>query len=190
MPESEARFLSSPLPASEHRLAGYAARFNERANIDGEYIEVIAPGAFAQSLKANDQLALLHHFNVAIIGRKSSGTLRLREDAVGLAVEIDLDPSTPDGATALGLVRRGDLRGMSFGFWVRSESWEEPKWPALPVRTLHEVRLTEVSIVAYPAYGGTSIGLASQTTGAASPGYRARLARLEAAEKAIGRPSR
>ena len=187
MAGSETRFQASPLGASANRLSGYAARFGERANIGGEFIEIIAPGAFARSLRENDQLALLHHLYSRIIGRKSSGTLRLREDAIGLAVEIDIDPSTPDGATALGLVRRGDLRGMSFGFSVRSESWEEPTWPALPVRTLREIRLGEVSIVPHPAYDGTSIGLASETVGSASPGYRVRLARLEAAERAVGR---
>src|SRR5262249_1804476 len=79
-------------------LRGYATVFNDEATIHEygqEFREQIAPGAFREAL-AGDVVALYNHNRDAVLGRTSSGTLRLNEDAKGLSFEIDL----PD--TALG----------------------------------------------------------------------------------------
>lgn len=137
-------------------VAGYAAVFNSAADIGGYWQEVIAPGAFSETLRNDDILAYSAHDSARILGRTSSGTLRLREDATGLAVEIDL-PDTTDGRDVAELVRRGDLKGMSFGFMVTKEQWDETVNP--PVRTIQQVELIEVSAVGRPAYADTSLGL-------------------------------
>src|SRR3546814_1026934 len=87
------------------------------------------------------------------------GTLRLKEDDKGLAVEIDL-PDTSDGRDVATLIQRGDVSGMSFGFRVTHDEWDETVDP--PVRTVHAVELREVSVVSEPAYEGTSIALRSE----------------------------
>lgn len=139
-------------------VAGYAAVFNSAADIGGYWQEVIAPGAFSDTLRNDDILAYSAHDSARILGRTSSGTLRLREDATGLAVEIDL-PDTTDGRDVAELVRRGDLKGMSFGFMVTKEQWDETVNP--PVRTIQQVELIEVSAVGRPAYADTSLGMRS-----------------------------
>lgn len=139
-------------------VVGYAAVFNQRADIGGYFGEVIAPGAFKRSITEDDIHAYYAHDGGRVLGRKSAGTLRLSEDARGLSVEIDL-PNTTDGNDVRELVSRGDVSGMSFGFRVTREEWDETSDP--PTRTIHEVRLYEVSPVPKPAYEGTTIAMRS-----------------------------
>lgn len=137
---------------------GYAALFNSEADIGGYFREVIAPGAFTETLKNDDIRALIDHDTGRVIGRSSAGTLRLKEDDKGLSVEIDL-PDTTDGRDLAVQLERGDISGMSFGFIVRHDEWDETSDP--PTRTIHAVDLLEVSAVAFPAYGDTEIALRS-----------------------------
>jgi len=137
---------------------GYAALFNSEADIGGYFREVIAPGAFRETLKNDDIRALIDHDTGRVIGRSSAGTLRLKEDDKGLSVEIDL-PDTTDGRDLAVQLERGDISGMSFGFIVRHDEWDETSDP--PTRTIHAVDLREVSAVAFPAYGDTEIALRS-----------------------------
>ncbi|MBD9542940.1 HK97 family phage prohead protease [Ensifer sp. ENS04] len=141
--------------ADEKRtLVGYAAVFNSPTDIGGWWTERIAPGAFAAAI-SGDVRALVDHDMGRVIGRTKSGTLRLAEDAKGLAVEIDI-PNTTDGNDLWELVERGDVSGMSFGFSVTKQSWDETVDP--PTRTIEAVDLFEVSAVAWPAYDDTEIG--------------------------------
>jgi len=135
-------------------LVGYASVFNSPADIGGYWTEMIAPGAFASQLTA-DVRALVDHDSGRVIGRTKSGTLRLSEDAKGLRVEVDV-PDTTNGNDLWVLVERGDISGMSFGFRVTKEAWDETVDP--PTRTIQAVELTEVSAVAFPAYDDTTIG--------------------------------
>lgn len=153
-------------PASPELLAGqngktakgYAALFNTRAEIGGAFVEVIAPGAFSDAVASADVRALIDHDSGRVIGRTKAGTLRLAEDAKGLMVEIDL-PDTTDGRDLAVQLERGDISGMSFGFRVTREEWDETG--TMPVRTIRAVDLFEVSAVAFPAYSDTSIALRS-----------------------------
>lgn len=135
-------------------LVGYAAVFNLPADIGGWFTETIAPGAFSSQLNA-DVRALVDHDAGRVIGRTKSGTLRLSEDDRGLKVEIDV-PNTSDGNDLWELVTRGDISGMSFGFRVMKDTWDETVDP--PLRTIQAVNLVEVSAVAWPAYDDTELG--------------------------------
>ena len=139
---------------NKRTLVGYAAVFNSDADIGGHWIERIAPGAFSSTI-GGDIVALVDHDAGRVIGRTKSGTLRLAEDAKGLRVEIDV-PNTTDGNDLWELVERGDISGMSFGFVVTKQSWDETIDP--PVRTIHAVDLREVTATAFPAYDDTTIG--------------------------------
>lgn len=137
---------------------GYAALFNVPAKIGDAFVEVIAPGAFNDAVQNADVRALIDHDSGRVIGRTKAGTLRLQEDAAGLMVEIDL-PDTTDGRDLAVQLERGDISGMSFGFRVTKEEWDETG--DIPVRTIRGVDLFEVSAVAFPAYADTSIALRS-----------------------------
>lgn len=137
---------------------GYAALFDVEADIGGYFREKIAPGAFSETLKSADVRALVNHDTGRVIGRSTSGTLRLVEDERGLAVEIDL-PDTSDGRDLAVQLERGDISGMSFGFRVTHDEWDETG--DTPLRTVRAIELYEVSAVAFPAYDDTEIALRS-----------------------------
>jgi len=160
MTKVEKRAATQPVAVDGMTVAGYAAVFNSPTNIGDMWQEVVAPGAFADTLRANDTdvLALYSHEIERLLGRQSSGTLRLAEDDKGLAVEIDL-PDTTDGRDVATLIKRGDLKGMSFGFCVTHDEWDETVTP--PKRTIHAVDLMEVTITASPAYEDTECGMRS-----------------------------
>ena len=139
-------------------VTGYAAIFGEWAQIWDWMEESVARGAFANSLRTADVRAYFDHDRGRVLGRSSAGTLRIEEDAKGLRVEIDL-PDTTDGRDVATLIERGDVDGLSFGFSVLRQEWDETVSPAR--RTILEVDLREVSIVSEPAYDGTSIALRS-----------------------------
>lgn len=145
-------------PEGESRIVGYAAVFGKRSVDLGGFTEEIAPGAFSRSLKDDDVAALVDHDPSRIIGRKSSGTLRLAEDRVGLRMEVDI-PDTTVGRDILESIRRGDVRGQSFGFRTVSDDWRMED--GLAHRTLIEARLRDVGPVTFPAYPDTTVAVRS-----------------------------
>ena len=148
---------TSVKPGAGRTIAGYAAVFGSTADIGDSFREIIAPGAFSGTL-GNDVMALIGHDRNRVLGRTTAGTLRLSEDETGLAVEIDL-PDTTDGRDLAVLIERGDVSGMSFGFVVTKQSWDETG--PVPTRTIEAVDLREVTVTAFPAYDDTKIALRS-----------------------------
>ena len=148
----ERRGLVVELRAKGRRLEGYAATFGNSAAIGGRFVETIARGAFAASLRGRgDILALVDHDPARVLARTRSGTLRLAEDTRGLAFDLDV-PDTGAGRDVLALAERGDLGGMSFGFTAVDEHRDGDR------RELRAVELHEISVVlAWPAYEGTVI---------------------------------
>ncbi|MDP2330406.1 MAG: HK97 family phage prohead protease [Reyranella sp.] len=140
------------------QLAGYAAVFDAPSQDLGGFVEIVKPGAFDRTLRSNtaDPLALVAHMPDRVLGRRSAGTLRLKEDAKGLAFEIDL-PNTTAARDLLVSVERGDVKGASFAFVVPAggDKWEVRGETVF--RELHEVALHEISITASPAYQDTTV---------------------------------
>lgn len=137
------------------KVAGYAAVFNEETTIGGQFREMIAPGAFTNAIGRDDVVFLINHEGLPL-ARTRSGTLTLREDDRGLYMEAMLDMSDPDVRSIVPKMRRGDLDKMSFAFIPVRQSWSED---AMPLRTVEEAQLYDVSIVTTPAYNQTEIGL-------------------------------
>jgi uncharacterized protein len=140
------------------KVSGYAAVFNEAADIAGMFREVIAPGAFRDAIGRDDVVFLINHDGLPL-ARTRSGTLTLTEDATGLRIDTTLDPEDPDVKSITGKMKRGDLDKMSFAFRATKQAWDETTNP--PTRTIQEAELYDVSIVTSPAYDGTSIALRS-----------------------------
>ena len=147
----------------QHTIRGHAAVFDQFSQpIAGQFVEKVSRGAFSRALEEQqDVRALWNHDSALVLGRTKSGTLRLREDRQGLAVEID-PPDTQVGRDAVESIRRGDVDQMSFGFVVKQDSFEERGGPnGELVRTLEDVDLFDVSPVTYPAYEGTDVAVRS-----------------------------
>lgn len=133
-------------------FTGYASVFNSRSENLGGFTEFVAPGAFTRSLKSRNDVKLLwNHDAGQVLGSTRAKSMTLTEDARGLKVEAKL-PNTQLGRDTAELLRTGLVDSMSFGFNVIKDSWNAEG----NERTLHAVRLHEVSIVAFPAYAGTA----------------------------------
>jgi hypothetical protein len=153
---------------ADNVISGYAVVFNVQTVIGGEFRERVAPGAFTRTLREKpDVVALLSHDSGRVLGRVSAGTLSLRENGAGLYFSLNVDSSTPEGQTALGTVGRQDMKGCSFGFLVRAESWDDGG-DQLPLRTITDVDLLEVTLTAFPAYEATSASLRGASNNAAA----------------------
>lgn len=136
-------------------FSGYAALFNADSEPMGGFTERIAPGAFTRSLKSHgwDIKLLANHDPGRVLGSTRAKTLRLVEDERGLRVEATL-PDNTDGRDIAESIRRGDIDAMSFGFTTQPQG---DTWSADgKTRTLTDVKLYEVSIVAWPAYPSTA----------------------------------
>lgn len=144
-------------------LEGYAALFDEWTQIGGDewgFMESIAPGAFARSLKeADDIKAFFNHDGNQVLGSTFAKTAEFEEDKKGLRAVI-YPPDTVAGRDVVTLVKRGDVRGMSFMFRVRpnGDDWTDPEQKGeLPKRVLRDLQLFEAGPVTFPAYEATSI---------------------------------
>lgn len=140
---------------------GHAAVFNRKANIGGYFLEEVAPEAFNKTIKEADVRLLMNHNPDLVMARNRSGTLRLSVDDVGLVSDADLDRRqtyTNDAAIAM---ERGDVNQMSFGFRVVADDWDYDSHD-LPLRTIREAELFDVSLVTYPAYVETDAALRSE----------------------------
>lgn len=143
------------------KIVGHAAVFNTLSEDLGGFREKIEPGAFTSAIKEDDVRALFNHDPNHILGRNKSGTLRLKEDQTGLAIEID-PPDTQIGRDLMISLERGDIDQMSFGFSVKPNgaNWGEDE-DGMAIRTLTDVRLFDVSPVTYPAYPETDVAIRS-----------------------------
>lgn len=140
-------------------VSGYAAVFDQEADIGGMFREVIRKGAFTDALKRNDDVVFLVNHGGLPLARTRSGTLKLTEDDKGLRIETDLDAGDPDVVQITRKMARNDLDRMSFQFRATKQEWDDTQEP--PLRSILAVELYDVSIVNTPAYDGTDIALRS-----------------------------
>jgi HK97 family phage prohead protease len=133
-------------------FTGYASVFNSSSEDLGGFREFVAPGAFKRSLQARNEIKLLwNHDTNEPLASVRGGSLQLVEDNHGLKVTAKL-PNTTRGRDVAELLRSKVIDSMSFGFNVIKDSWSNNG----SVRTLESVRLSEVSVVTFPAYAATT----------------------------------
>lgn len=136
--------------ASSGTFAGYASTFGGEPD---SYGDIIAPGAFSESLKEHQAKAsvpalLWAHDSSEPIGR----WLTLKEDRYGLAVTGKLTLATKRGAEAHALMKDGAL-GLSIGYRVAPGGVARQGSNQI----LTAVQLFEVSAVAMPANSSARI---------------------------------
>jgi HK97 family phage prohead protease len=176
-PEHEVRCLMAGLElraaaagaSGPGTLIGYAAVFNMLSEDLGGFREKILPGAFGDCIKRCDVRALRNHDPSQLLGRNRAGTLRMREDALGLRVEIDLS-DTQVGRDTAEDVRSRNMDGQSFSFRVKPDDvewiWESDP-PTRIVRRFEEIY--DVGPVTYPAYTDTSAAMRSMDKAKPAP---------------------
>ena len=149
-------------PESRH-IEGYGSVFNERSLDLGGFVEMIAPGAFDGVIERSDVKCYLDHNpekGILARSRNGKGSLSLVIDEKGLRYEFDA-PHTNLGDEVVEGLKRGDYSQSSFAFTVDDEVWTKEA-DGTYLRTITKIGgLYDVSIVANPAYEGTSVALRS-----------------------------
>lgn len=122
----------------------------------GQFVEQVKSGVMQKALdNARDVKILLNHNWDNELGSIKSGTLSLKEDNIGLFAEAEItDP------TIIVKAKNNELRGWSFGFQSKKDSWGVTDNPSVARRFLEDINISEVSIIdskMLPFYAGTSI---------------------------------
>ena len=146
-------------------IVGYGAVFYD-GTADTEYrvwddfVERIAPGAFDRALaEADDVRGLFNHDPNQVLGRTSSGTMRLKVDKKGLVYEIEAD-DTQVARDVQRFIERGDVTGSSFSFEITDQEWRTED--GVDIREIQGVKLYDTGPVTFPAYPGTEAELRTE----------------------------
>lgn len=150
-------------------LEGYAAVFNTPARIrdlQGDFDEVILPGAFTRSLAKRTPKLQWDHGKDPRIGTAPIGKFqRIAEDSKGLHVRARLF-THPDVERIREAIAEGAVDGMSFRFAVPKGG---DKWSArsgdVDLREVGEADTFELGPVAFQAYDTTSVSVRSLLSG-------------------------
>lgn len=166
-------------------IDGYGAVFNSPTRInswEGEFDEQLAPGAFRKSLRERTPIMQFDHGHHPLLGSLPLGRWdTVEEDEQGLHVVGRLSDNWLVEPFR-DAIRDGGVTGMSFRFSVVNEVWTDAHGKKLrddelaemlwhgagdrgPIlRTLKEVKVSEVGPVTWPAYDSTSVGVRSADT--------------------------
>ena len=111
-------------------IEGHAAVYEEKTNIGDYFYEIIERGAFDEC-DFDDVLFSVNHDMRKIPlarSRRNNGnsTMQLNLDTKGLYVKADLDvDNNTESKNLYSAVKRGDINGMSFIFYVKEDRWED-----------------------------------------------------------------
>ena len=142
------------------KITGYAAKFNKWSLDLGGFREKIKKGAFDEAMEVSDVRALKNHDPNLLLGRTTSGTLRLSSNSVGLGFEID-PPDTSTGRDTVTEIRRKDITGCSFSFTTAEDDWKYLEDGSVERTIIRVGELFDVGPVTYPAYPDTTVAARS-----------------------------
>ena len=169
--EREVRFLPMEVRTEEETehgavIEGYPIVFNQEEDF-GDWREVIDPASVNEKNLRDVALMVGHDFGMIPLAHSrrnnGSGTMQLTPDERGVKMRAVLDTeNNPKAKEAYSAIKRGDLSGMSFAFIVNEERWENLDTDKPLRRITGFLRIFECSLVAFPAYSGTSVQAASE----------------------------
>lgn len=155
------------------RIIGHPVVYDRWSEDLGGFREKIMPGAATKTIKESDIRVLFNHDPNFVLGRNKAGTATFEEDAKGVRM-VNFPPDTD---TIRDLVitpmERKDITQMSFAFSVVNpepmdpqdgvrygDHWEAPKKSGgLWERFVNEFRMYDGSVVTFPAYPTTDVGV-------------------------------
>lgn len=165
-------------------LEGYAAVFNSPSRIrdlQGDFDEIILPGAFTRSLESRTPVLQWDHGKDPRIGTAPIGSIEdLREDDHGLYVRARLFDHPDIERVRLAIEGRA-VKGMSFRFEVPSNGDTWTKRSGEPdLREIRDADVHELGPVVFPAYDTTSVSVRSLLAQLDPDEYRTLLRELAA----------
>ncbi|AUV57345.1 hypothetical protein [Lactobacillus phage Satyr] len=146
------------------KVSGYVNRagsYSQVMSADGApFRETILPQAFVEAVKTKDPIDFYaEHDAQKLLATTVNHSLTLRADDDGLYMEAQI-LDTNDGRDTYELIKSGVITSMSFGFIVLDDEWDRSGGrfdDGIPLRTVKEISLKEVSAVRFPAYLSSSI---------------------------------
>ena len=134
--EFEIRSVTISTDEENQKLVGYAVKWNSPSQVlYCDFVESFAPKAFSESLASGEDVRALFEHDYTL------------------------------GRDLLVSVERGDISGMSFGFWAKEETWNFDVEPCQ--RTVQKAELFEVTVTSIPAYPESSVEIAKRSMVAA-----------------------
>ena len=131
-------------------FVGKAIVYDSETRICDGVLEKIAKNAFEHSANTDDIRCLFNHDPNLVIGRTTSGTLKLKKQDDGIYFHVR-PPGTEWSRNLIESVKRGNITQCSFGFTVDDEIFT-PSSNGNICRTIRDSKLFDVSIVTYPEY--------------------------------------
>jgi len=158
MPAPEVRSRVTEVRALEDEagrwIVGYGLVFNEWSQDLGGFVERVLPGACDGAINA-DLVVCGNHDSNNVLGRVSAGTVMVTVDTRGVEYRALVNESDPIAVAFYERVKRGDIKGSSFSFWVERDRWYvedgATKRDILAFRAIDEM-----GPVTFPAYLQTS----------------------------------
>lgn len=142
-------------------LEGQPIVYNSRTDL-GLYDEIIEVGALKNTNLKDVRFLVNHDFNMIPLARSrnntKNSTMQMTVNDEGMSIRVNLDVEGNAKAKELySAVKRGDISGMSFAFYIDKEEWEDLKTehPTRRIKSISEI--FEVSAVTFPAYEDTNI---------------------------------
>lgn len=135
------------------RISGLAVPYGETSEDLGGFREIFQAGAFGDTLTENREVfADVEHDGAKKLGRRSRGTLDLRDTPEGLRFSVSI-PTTTLGKDTVEEVRSGLLDGVSIAFSDADSQWIGHG--ADTIRKIAKATLNAVTLTSYPAYRQT-----------------------------------
>jgi len=136
-------------------VEGMAVPYNVQSSDLGGFVEVIAPGAFDESLADGHDLRVdIEHDERLLLARSSKGSGVFSSKPDGLYVRFRL-PNTTLGRDTAENIQNGNLDGLSISFLQGAQTrWDYQG--RQQVRVIERATLTGATITAFPAYAATA----------------------------------
>lgn len=146
---------------TESIIDGRPIVYGSRTDL-GWFDEIIDAGALDETDLTDVRFLVNHDLSKIPLARSRNNnmnsTMQLQKNENGLDITAKIDIGANADARALdSAVRRGDISGMSFMFFVDKDAWEdlESEHPTRHITSIS--RVVEVSAVTFPAYQATEI---------------------------------
>jgi HK97 family phage prohead protease len=165
--ELERRFYTFETNAEKRddgtaQISGRPIVYSSPTDIGGMFQEIIMPGALDGADLRDVPLLVNHNDRMIPVARSrrnnGNSTMQLMPDAEGLRFQALLDVArNATSAELYSAVDRRDIDGMSFGFRVSDERWEnlDSDYPTRYINKFQVIK--EISACTFPAYDSTEI---------------------------------
>ena len=146
---------------NESVIEGRPIVYGSRTDL-GWFDEIIDAGALDAADLTDVRFLVNHDLSKIPLARSRNNnmnsTMQLKPNDNGLDISARIDIGANADAKALdSAVRRGDISGMSFMFFVKDDAWDDidSEHPTRHIKSIS--RVVEVSAVTFPAYEATEI---------------------------------